>query len=114
MEKTRLSSIWIDNDVLEWLDDSGTKLGKNRSERIRRLLREGWVRLNNGKTEESRDAPRTDPPNYDLRLFLSNQKGLDESITELKTKHADQANRVNELSRSIKDLQRRIADISDD
>jgi uncharacterized coiled-coil protein SlyX len=114
MGRTRVSSIFLDNDVLEWLEETGRTFGENRSEKIRTVMRAGYSQLKREHPDAIQNPLETDPPDYDIRLLIRDQTSLNGEIDRLGKRYKSQVDRITGLSRQLSDLRRLIRDTQDE
>lgn len=108
MGRTRVSSIFLDNDVLEWLEETGRTFGENRSEKIRTVMRAGYLQLKRKHPDAIQNPLETDPPDYDIRLLVRDQINLNNEIDNLGKRYRSQVDRITRLSRQLSELRLQI------
>lgn len=108
MGRTRVSSIFLDNDVLEWLEETGRTFGENRSEKIRTVMRAGYLQLKREHPDAIQNPLETDPPDYDIRLLVRDQINLNNEIDDLGKRYRSQVDRITRLSRQLSELRLQI------
>jgi hypothetical protein len=114
VNRTKISSIWLDDDVLDWLWKTGQTFGDNRSEKIRAVMRAGYSKLKKEYLDTFGDPIKTDPPDYDIEYLITHEIQLGVAMESLKERHDNQVDRITKLLKRIAELSTRIRKLAYD
>lgn len=96
MKRDRFT-VYIDHDVMAWIDGSQNRFGRSTSQRVRTLLRAGMGALSRENPDVTTSGPQMDPPGYQTELLQRSTASLVRELETLREKQRLEKERLNRL-----------------